>query len=87
MGRYNIAVELPRSTRCRWRIELKRDMQHTFGVPSRHWKPAATEYREHGFVFWEHVCLELGYSLVSRNAGEMLQQPACDAPACQLLRQ
>jgi hypothetical protein len=28
--------------------------------------------------FFEHVRLELTYSLVSRNAGEMLQQPACD---------
>jgi hypothetical protein len=32
------------STCCRWRIEHKRDMQHTFSGPSRHWKPAATEY-------------------------------------------
>ncbi len=56
-------------------------MQHTFGVPCLHWKPAVTEYREHRCVFFEHVRLELAYSLVSRNAGEMLQQPACDATA------
>ena len=56
-------------------------MQHAFGVPCRHRKPAVTEYREHRCVFSEHVRLELDYSLVSRNADEMLQQPACDAPS------
>jgi hypothetical protein len=40
-----------------------------------------TEYREHRCVFFEHVRLELVHSLVSRNAGEMLQQAACDAPS------
>lgn len=54
-------------------------MQHTFGGTRRHWKPAVTEYRERRRVFVEHICLELGYSLGSRNAGEMLQQPASDA--------
>ena len=56
-------------------------MQHTFGVPSRHWKPAAAEYGKHMCVFLEHVCLELAYSLVARHADELLQQPACDAPS------
>ena len=63
-------------------------MQHPFGVPCRHWKPTATEYREHRCVFFEHVGLERAYSLVSRHATEMLQQPACDAPVpARLLRQ